>query len=219
MGRRMGSRKKNYLTLIDRPVLAHTLGVFEASPLVDSIILVVPHSDERFCREEIAWRYGLSKVAKIIAGGKERQDSVGNGLLEAAGYGLIMVHDGARPLVTADMIENILKAASVYGAAIAAVPVKDTVKEGYGGLVSRTLPREGLWSVQTPQAFRSDIITGAFEKACKDGFTGTDESSLVERLGTPVRIVEGSYENIKITTEEDMVMAECILARRKKAAL
>ncbi len=214
MGRRMGGRKKNYLKLLDRPVLAHTIGVFEECPLIDSIILVVPLSDIEFCREEIVRKYGFRKVFEVVAGGAERQDSVRNGLKCASGAGIILVHDGARPLVTFRIVEDTIKAAHETGGAIAAVPVKDTIKEVAGGVVARTVPREALVSVQTPQAFRTGILLRAFKKAAEDGFLGTDESSLVERIGERVAVVEGSYENIKITTVEDMGIAEGILKKR-----
>ncbi len=215
MGRRMGSRKKNYLTLLDRPVLAHTLEAFEKAPSVHSIVVVVPAGDEEFCRDGIVSKYGFKKVIAVVAGGAERQDSVQNGI-DAAGKGfdIIAVHDGARPLVTPDIINRTIAAAIEDGAAIAAVPVKDTIKEASNGFVRRTVPRDALLSVQTPQAFSADLLGKAFKKAVEDGFTGTDESSLVERAGFPVKVVEGSYENMKITTPEDMAFAECVLRER-----
>lgn len=215
MGRRMGSKKKNYLTLLDRPVLAHTLSAFEGAANVDAIIIVVPPSDEAFCREEIVSKYGFRKVIAVVAGGAERQDSVRNGI-KAAGdrFDIIAVHDGARPLVTPDIIDRTVMAACESGAAIAAVAVKDTIKESSGGFVRRTVPREDLLSVQTPQVFERTVLEKAFRSAYDEGFLGTDESSLVERAGLPVRVVEGSYENIKITTPEDMAYAECMLRQR-----
>jgi len=218
MGRRMGSRKKNYLALLGRPVLAHTIEAFERSASIDSIVVVVPSGDEPFCADEIVSKYGFKKVAAIVAGGAERQDSVRNGINAVPpGTSVIAVHDGARPLVTQDVIERVVEAARAHGAAIAAVPVKDTVKEASDGFVRRTVPREALLSVQTPQAFRAGVLDLAFKKALEDGFTGTDESSLVERTGVAVKAVEGSYENIKITTPEDMDFAECVLRKRNGA--
>lgn len=221
MGRRMGSRKKNYLPVLGAPVLAHTLAAFEAAPSVDAVILAVPSDDIAFCKDEIVKKYKAGKVILVVAGGPERQDSVANALEAAKGLGfdIIAVHDGARPLVTVAVIEDTLRGAAENGSAIAAVPVKDTIKEAVGKVVQRTVPRETLWSVQTPQAFRAEIIFRAFELAKKNGFYGTDESSLVERLGEKVAIVMGSYENIKITTEEDMTIAECVLKKRGLAAL
>lgn len=214
-GARMGA-KKNYLPLAGKPVLAHTIAAFESSPVIDSIITVVPKGDEAYVLETIVRPCGFKKVSRIIAGGKERQDSVGCALNDIAdkGYGVILVHDGARPLVTADIIENAVREAASNGGAVCAVPVKDTIKEAEGDRVRRTVPRDALYSVQTPQAFRADILLKAFRKAEEEGFIGTDESSLVEKAGFEVRIVKGSYENIKITTAEDMDIAECILKRR-----
>ena len=218
MGRRMGSRKKNYLALLDRPVLAHTLEAFEKAQSVHSIVVVVPAGDEDFCRDGIVSKYGFKKVIAVVAGGAERQDSVQNGIKAAgSGFDIIAVHDGARPLVTAEIIERTIAAAIEDGAAIAAVPVKDTIKEASNGFVRRTVPRDALLSVQTPQAFSTDLLCKAFKKALEDNFTGTDESSLVERTGAPVRVVEGSYENMKITTPEDMAFAECVLRERPGA--
>lgn len=216
-GRRMGSVKKNYLPLLGRPVLAHTLSGFEGCALVGSVIIAAPEGDIGFINKEIVERYGFRKVIKVVAGGAERQDSVRNAIRASGdGWDIILVHDGARPLITVDIIEGTIKAAAESGAAIAAVPVKDTIKEAEGGIIKRTVPRENLWSVQTPQAFRADILINAHIKAEEDGFLGTDESSLVERAGGTVRVVMGSYENLKITTAEDIAIAEQILKNRAK---
>jgi len=214
LGRRMGGLKKNYLTLLGRPVLAHTLAAFEASGAIDSIVLVVAPEDVDRCAEEVVGPYCFKKVIDIVAGGAERQDSVANGIECAAGFDIIAVHDGARPLVTPGIIEAVVAAAVRSGAAITAVPVKDTIKEASGSLVARTIDRASLVSVHTPQAFRTALLVEAMAKARREGFTGTDESSLVERLGEPVTVVAGSYENIKITTTEDLAMAEFILKKR-----
>lgn len=213
MGTRMGTRKKNFLPLLGRPVLARTLEALEACPLVDSIIIAT-RTEKTVAR--IIGRYGFNKVEKIVRGGKTRQESVSNALGSIDGrYDIILVHDGARPLVTPGIVTESVKAAKRFGAAIAAVPVKDTIKEACRGLVTKTIPRDALWSVQTPQAFRSEILVRSHRQAKKDRFTGTDESSLVERLGLKVAVIEGSYENIKITTREDLVMAESILRARE----
>ncbi|MFQ5735478.1 MAG: 2-C-methyl-D-erythritol 4-phosphate cytidylyltransferase [Thermodesulfobacteriota bacterium] len=215
LGRRMGSQKKNYLDLLGRPVLAHTLRVFEESPFVDAVVIAVAPADREMCREEVVDRYGFKKVVDVVGGGAERQDSVANALRLAEGYGITLVHDGARPLVTPAIIEAVVKAARKDGAAVPAVAVKDTIKEASGGRVNRTVDRSALVAVQTPQAFRTELLLRAFAMAREDGFYGTDESSLVERLGEPVTVVEGDYENIKITTAGDMDMAGWILSRRK----
>ena len=214
LGKRMGTRRKNYLGLLGRPILAHTLCAFEACPVIDSVVVVVSPDDIDRCADEVVAPYGFKKVLRIVAGGAERQDSVANGLVHAEGFSIVAVHDGARPLVTPGIIESVVNAASITGAAITAVPVKDTIKEATGGLVTRTVDRASLVSVHTPQAFRTELLIEALARARRDGFTGTDESSLVERLGEPVTVVRGSYENIKITTQEDLALAEWILLKR-----
>lgn len=213
--------KKNYMELAGRPVLAHTLRAFQDSPLVQKIVIVTASEDMAYCRKEIVEKYGYTKVAKVIAGGKERQDSVANAL-EFIAYNMdsdiILVHDGARPLITADIIEATVASVKEYGSGVVAVPVKDTIKEvTTGGIVRATPPREGLRAVQTPQGFLIDILTEASRTAIAKKIKCTDESSLVERLGIEVRIVEGSYENIKITTAEDLLLAEAILKARAAA--
>lgn len=219
MGRRMGSKRKNYLPLNGVPVLARSLAPFEASGLVTAIVVVVGAGDEDFCQREIVDRYSFRKVVSVTAGGPERQDSVYNGVRAAGGaWDYIVVHDGARPLVTVEIVEETLRAAMRAGCAVSAVRVKDTVKEVSGGVVKRTLPRDLLWAAHTPQAFRADMLSKALEAAAGDGFLGTDECSLVERLGFDVTVVEGSYENIKITTAEDMALAGCILDWRENGA-
>jgi len=223
LGRRMNSpgTRKTYMPLAGRPVLAHTLAAFEACPAVDSVIVVVNGDDIDYCAEEVVERYGFAKVAAVVAGGAERQDSVARGM-EAAGPGwdIIAVHDGARPLVTPGIIEDTVRAAAETGAAVSAVPVKDTIKAakpaaGRGrAVVARTIPRDELWAVHTPQAFRASLLAEAHERARRRGVVATDESSLVEDAGKEVTLVPGSYENIKITTAEDIHAAEAILGAR-----
>ena len=214
-GKRMGSDvSKQYLSVGGRPLIAETLLVFQNSPLVNEIILVSPEM-EMACAEEIAQDARISKVSRFVIGGKERQDSVRNGLAALdADTSIVIVHDGVRPFIDNEMLEEVIDSAKEHGAAIVAVPVKDTVKETVGGEIKRTVPREKLWLAQTPQAFRYDLIRKAFDNAEERGITGTDESSLVEALGEKVKIVMGSYHNIKITTPEDMVFAEAILKER-----
>ncbi len=214
LGKRIGTGRKNYLPLQGKPVLAHTLEALEGCGLIDSIIIA---ARTKKTVAEIVEKYGFKKIKQIVAGGRTRQDSVSNALKAAKeDYDVILVHDGARPLITRDVITRTIKSALIHGAAITAVPVKDTIKEVNSGRVKKTIPRDALWSVQTPQAFRSEILIKAHKKAQKDHFTGTDESSLVERLRQKVVIVEGSYENIKITTREDIPIAEGILRRRAR---
>lgn len=217
-GSRMGHKKKNYIKLLGKPVLAHTLAPFESCSHIHAIIIVVPRADEAYCDKYIVKKYGFKKVAAIVAGGSERQYSVSNGITAALDFdpAIIMVHDGARPLVTESIIEETIRAARHCGAAICAVPVKDTIKESCGGYVKATIDRDALRSVQTPQAFSRDVIVHAHKLAQEDGILCTDDSALVERLGAKVRIVSGSYENIKITTPEDLAVAVSLMRSRAK---
>ena len=216
-GRRLGFKKKPFLLLDGRPILAHTLLAFEKCRLIDAIFVAVAKKDMELCRKNIIEKYGFKKVKTILAGGKERQDSVRLGL-DAMGnrFNAVVIHDGARPLVTAKLISDTVNAAYEYGSAITAVPLKDTVKEVSKGRVKKTIDRNTLRLAQTPQAFKCRILKKACEKAKKDGFIATDKSTLIERLGRKVAIVCGSYENIKITTKEDLRFAGCILRGRKK---
>lgn len=205
---------KQYLLLAGRPILVHTLALFAAHPRIDRICIVVPAEEIDYCRAEIVERYGLEKVGAIIAGGPTRQDSVGNGLLGcgAAIDDLVVIHDGARPLLCAAELDALLDAAAASGAATLGVPVKDTIKEVRDGIVVATPERSTLWQVQTPQAFRYWLLLAAHSQAHADQFIGTDDTVLVERLQHPVAMVAGSYSNIKITTPEDLAIAGLFLA-------
>jgi len=197
---------KQYLTLAGKPILVCTLEVFEACPLVDALIVVVPLQDLESVRTDILAPWRLKKVAGIIPGGKERQDSVRAGI------------EAVRPFITAGLIESCVRAAAAEGAATVGVPVKDTVKEvGPDGRILRTCDRSLLWLTQTPQVFRRDIIENAHRAAAREGFRGTDDTSLVERLGIAVRMIRGDYGNIKITTPEDLILAEALLAARRES--
>lgn len=217
-GRRMGGEiSKQYLLLAGIPILVHTLKAFQHSPLIDEIILAVPEGDIEEVRRTVVEPYGFSRVRLVIAGGRERQDSVKNALAHVGDeYGVVVIHDGVRPLVTGDLIESAAAAAEKYGAASVGLPVRDTVKEvDPTGRVVKTVPREGLWLTQTPQAFRREVILAAYQKALADGFYGTDDASLVERTGFPVRMIQGDRENIKVTTPEDLVQGEKIICGRR----
>jgi 2-C-methyl-D-erythritol 4-phosphate cytidylyltransferase len=214
MGKRMGAGiNKQYLHLAGKPILAHTLAVFEAAPFVDDVYLIIPHDEIAYCRENVVERYGFNKVRKIVPGGSERQHSVRNGLLalDLAADDIVIIHDGVRPFVPVAIIEQSVATARSHDGALVAVPVKDTVKVVRDGLVLETPPRETLWLAQTPQTFRYGIIRDAYEAAEDAGWLGTDDASLVERLGKSVRIVPGVYGNFKITTPEDLVLAEAFL--------
>lgn len=215
-GSRMGTKiNKQYLHLLNKPVLAHTVDVFERHSLIEGIIIVTRQDEINLCNEEVIIPYNFRKVIKVVAGGKERQDSVYEGLKALPTQcELVVVHDGARPLITPNLIDEVLIAGRKEGAALVAVPVKDTIKRESGGFVSETIPRQEIWAVQTPQIFTKKIILEAYQEAYNQGFYGTDDASLVERLGKKVKIVPGSYENIKITTPEDLDIGKAIIARR-----
>jgi 2-C-methyl-D-erythritol 4-phosphate cytidylyltransferase len=190
-----------------RPVISYVLAAFDDCGLIDNIVLVVNEKSLKACRKLIA-KEGLSKPIKVCVGGKRRQDSVAAGLKQLKNCEWVVIHDGARPLVTKELIEQGLKAAQETGAAVAAVPVTDTIKVADDTqVVLETLARQNLWAVQTPQVFRFDIITGAYQKA-KDEVT--DDASLVEQAGYRVKLYIGSYDNIKITNPEDLLIAEAI---------
>lgn len=219
MGKRMGAGyNKQYLALDGMPIVAHTVRVFQEADCIDAIYLVSPEQEIPFCRSEVVERYGFTKVRAIVPGGAERQHSVHNGLLAMEGIAaddLVLIHDGVRPFVTAAMLEESAAAARASGAAIVAVPVKDTVKVVREGVIAETPARELLWLAQTPQSFRYGLIRAAHDEAAADGFLGTDDASLLERQGKPVQVVRGDYTNIKITTPEDMVLAEAFLKEKK----
>jgi 2-C-methyl-D-erythritol 4-phosphate cytidylyltransferase len=217
-GRRMGGEiSKQYLLLAGIPILAHTLGAFQRSPIVDEIILVVPEGDIVEVRKSVVEKYNLSRVRLVIAGGKERQDSVNNALAHVGDkHRVVIIHDGVRPFITGDLIERAVAAAEMYGAASTGLPVLDTVKQvDPSGRIVKTVPREGLWLTQTPQAFRREVILAAYERALADRFYGTDDASLVERTGIPVRMIQGDRENIKVTTPGDLLYGEKIICGRR----
>lgn len=215
----MGSRmqagiNKQYLQLGDRPLLAHTLAVFDRHPAVDRIVVVVPAVEIDYCQRTVIEACGCTKVTAVVAGGAERQDSVRLGL-DACGDlddDLVLIHDGARPFLAAEQIDAVLAAARSEGAALLGVPAKDTIKEVASGRVVGTPERGSLWQAQTPQAFRLGLIRMAHRRALNDGFHGTDDAALVERLGQPVAMVPGSYRNLKVTTPEDLLLAQALLA-------
>jgi 2-C-methyl-D-erythritol 4-phosphate cytidylyltransferase len=177
---------------------------------------VVGREDQGYCLKEIIEKFQYRKISQIIPGGKRRQDSVRNGLdALSVDAEIIVIHDGVRPFVTKEMIEESIRSAIRFGAAIIAMPVKDTIKVAHpDGTVLKTLERESLWQAQTPQTFQAPLIREAYLKAAEDGFIGTDDASLVERLGKKIHILPGSYTNIKITTLEDLMLANLILKMR-----
>jgi 2-C-methyl-D-erythritol 4-phosphate cytidylyltransferase len=212
-GKRIGaSVPKQFLEIQGKPLLHHTLTVFASCKLIDYVVLVMPRADVDEMGEDWLNKYEI--VREVVVGGEQRQDSVYNGFnsLEE-GTDIVVVHDGVRPFTTPQMITATVEAAQQHGAAITAIPVSDTVKQAADGFVKQTVSRDGLWRVQTPQAFQYGLLQQAFKKAKKDSYYGTDEGSLVEYLGERVKIVPGSELNIKITRKEDLVLGESLLSR------
>ena len=217
-GQRMShDRPKQYLSLAGIPILARTLITFDRVPSIGSIIVVVPHGDTDYVTSRIVNRYHIGKVRHIQAGGDERQDSVRNGLaMTGESDDIVLIHDGVRPLVTQELIERSTQEAARRGAVIPVVLPSDTVKViDETGSIKNTPDRTRLRLVQTPQAFRREIILDAYERAYQEGFYGTDDASLVERMGVTVRTIPGSPYNIKITTPEDLLFGEFLLERRR----
>jgi 2-C-methyl-D-erythritol 4-phosphate cytidylyltransferase len=210
VGSRMGGPVNKHLLLIrGRPVLAYTLDAFERCSIIDTIILV-GGEDRLDSYQALARDHHITKVGAIVSGGQTRQDSCAIGLAQVGDADIVVVHDGARPLVSERVIVESVQAAALHGAAVVAVPVKDTIKTGTSdGFVGETLPRERLWQIQTPQTFRTDLLRHAYQ-AAQGVFLGTDDASLVERLDLPVKIVQGDYSNIKITTVDDLAVAESL---------
>jgi 2-C-methyl-D-erythritol 4-phosphate cytidylyltransferase len=207
---RMGGKDKLFAVVGGKPLLAHTLSAFQTCRGVDRVVVVLSPENMERGRELVA-EAGFDKVATICQGGECRQDSVRNGLEELASCQWVVVHDGARPLVTAELIERGLAAAKETGAAIAALPMRDTVKEVEPpGVIGRTISRGQLWAAQTPQVFRYDILRDAHQRAQGEA---TDDAALVESLGCQVRVFDGSPWNIKVTTAADLAVVEALLAQ------
>jgi len=216
IGRRMGGQGKQYLLLGGEPMLAHTLRAFESCSAVQQIVVAAGGEDLGRCRELVK-HYKFNKVRQVVEGGRERQDSIYNGLRALPEQTkVVAVHDGARPFVTSAVIEDCFSGLDGWDGVIAGVPAKDTLKRIEGEKVVETLDRQDIWQIQTPQVFPADLLVKAYKKAGSDGFYGTDDAVLMERLGYRIRIIMGSYENIKITTPDDVVIAEAILEKRKK---
>ena len=220
-GRRMGAGiQKQFLMLGGKPVLCHSLACFDNAPFIQEIILVTGEDMIPLCREIVS-QYGLKKIKKIVPGGKERHDSVYQGLLACDHPEIVFIHDGARPFITEEILKRGLDGALMTGAACTAVPSKDTIKiSDENGNVVCTPDRKTMWIIQTPQVFRYDLIRTAHEEIRRDGEEAlshiTDDAMVVElKTDTRVKLTEGSYENIKITTPVDLQLAEAILAQKK----
>jgi 2-C-methyl-D-erythritol 4-phosphate cytidylyltransferase len=213
VGRRMGSAvPKQYLDLNGMPLLTRTIRIFDDHPLVDVIVLTVPQGDEESCKVRAVEPFGFKKIRAIVAGGATRQASVYNGLLELEDTEVVAIHDGVRPLVSPAVVAETITVARATGAALACVPVRETVKRK-GATTLETVPRADLWLSHTPQTFLTTLILEAHRKALSEGFAGTDDASLVERLNHPVAIVRDLETNIKITTPEDLTLARVLLER------
>jgi len=216
IGKRMGAGvPKQYLELNGRPLFVVTLEVFEQCPLIDEIILVVPAAEIDFCAQQLG-KGSFRKVKQIVAGGKERQNSVANGLAAVSSHlDFVAVHDGVRPMVTTELIVRVIEAAHECGAAIPVLPVIDTLKKGDGLFVAETVDRSAYWRVQTPQCFEKSLLLKAYQKLNFKQINVTDDASLVEHLGQPVKMVSGEESNLKITTPVDLLIAEYLFKRDK----
>lgn len=216
LGKRFGDvANKQFLMLRGKPLLIWALEAFEALPEIYEIIPVLKDGDMESGIRMLE-EYGISKVRRIAPGGKERQDSVFHGLkIVDNKKGVVLVHDAARPLIESSLVANAIAKLKDCEGVVVGVPVKDTIKEVEDGEVKHTLRRDRLWSVQTPQVFRYETIYQAYERATKESFYSTDDSALVEKYGGRIRVVMGSYKNIKITTPEDLKMAELFLEMRE----
>ena len=216
-GKRMNlDINKQYIKIDGKEVIAHTIEVFYNNENIDEIIVCIKKEEESFFKTEILNKYNFENI-KIAYGGKERQDSIYNGLKKLdSNSDIVLIHDGARQIVSHAIKNNVIEETKDKKAVVVGVPVKDTIKVVDDGIVNDSPSREKLWSAQTPQTFEKDLIVRAYENAYKNNFYGTDDSMLVEFLGQEVKMVLGSYENIKITNPEDINVAKQILELRKK---
>jgi 2-C-methyl-D-erythritol 4-phosphate cytidylyltransferase len=218
-GVRMARKEaKQFLEIHGKPMLALTLERFQLSPVIHAIVAVVPAGQVDFCRTDVVERYGLTKVAKVIAGGKRRQDSVRLGIEASEGLcEIVLIHDGVRPFIDEPFIDRVVTAATRHRAVTAALPAKETVKEvDERGFVVKTHDRKSLWMVQTPQAFRYEDILEAHRVAFEQGWEEvTDDALLIEKMGIPIKVIEGSESNLKITTPLDLELADFLLKKAK----
>ena len=217
MSNRMGSKiNKQFIAIDNKPILVHTIEKFERCEFIDEIILVSKEEEVEYCRKEIVKKYKFKKVNNIVRGGKERQFSIYNGLLALGEKtDIVLTHDGARPFIKVEDIEKGIEGVIKYGACVIGVPVKDTIKVvEEDEKVHHTPKRSLLWSAQTPQCFWKELIKKGYEHAISESIIGTDDSSLVEHIGHDVKMIMGSYDNIKITTPEDLIIAESLFKDR-----
>ena len=217
LGKRMkANMNKQYLLLKDKPIVAHTIEKFEKNEYIDEIIVVTKEEEIEYCRVNVVDRYGFKKIKDIISGGTERQDSVYNGLKECSeNTKVVLIHDGVRPFIKNEEINTIIVETLEVGACVTGVRVKDTIKVvNDDNFIIDTPNRKNLWAVHTPQSFSYKIILDAHVKCKGEGWVVTDDSMLVEKLGIKVKMIEGSYDNIKITSPEDLYVAENILDKK-----
>lgn len=223
-GSRMGgSIQKQYMLLEGRPLICYALEAFERS-LADDLVLVTGAGEEDYVQKEILSHMNLKKLRAVVSGGAERYHSVYQGLKALEGISQVLIHDGARPLVTEEIINRAIQGVREYGACVVGMPVKDTIKVADGsGFAAETLERSHLWQIQTPQAFSYDLIRSAYDQVMADPRLQigiTDDAMVAEKVfGTAVRLIEGSYENLKVTTPEDLIFAEGLLRRKQKPEL
>lgn len=212
---RMGtSPRKQFLTLGDRPILAHTIGKFEICEAIDEIVVTVPPGMIAYTRKNVIKPYSFVKVSAVVKGGEHRQDSVYKGFkVISEDTKIVVVHDGVRPFVSPEKIEEVVSLCEKYDAVITGIRSRDTVKQTYRKFVKKTLERDSILLAHTPQAFKRDIIEKAFKKALMEGFYGTDEAALVEGLGIKVYVVTDEETNIKITSFQDLEIANWLLER------
>lgn len=219
-GKRMNSSlNKVFMLLVNQPILLHSVIAFSACRHVDNLVVVAAPDETLQVQEMLNSVIGI-KTCQVVAGGSERQYSIANALkVIPHATEIVLVHDGARPLITEECINRVIQASIQYNAAVAAVAVKDTIKTvNDSAVVIGTPDRRTLWSIQTPQGFNARLLHQAYDQAIQDGYLGTDDASLVERLGVDVKIVVGDYENIKVTTPEDLIIAEALVNRRNSTS-
>jgi len=210
--RMKGTMRKQYLDLSGRPVLAHSIMTFDSCSLVDEILLIIPKEDVEYCQTKILSLLDLNNHINLVHGGDKRQDSVYNGLKAITkNTETVVIHDGVRPFIQPEELKECILSSKKFGACILGTPASDTLKRvDKSDIIETTLSRENIWLAQTPQAFKYDLILKAHETAQRDGYVGTDDASLVERMGEDVKIINGGRFNIKITNKEDLAIAKAM---------
>lgn len=218
-GKRMGGAiHKQYLELEGKPIVYYALKAFQDSPLIDEIYLITGAGEEEYCKTKIVDKYKIDKVSKVLQGGEQRYHSVWNGVQEIEGEGYVFIHDGARPFVDNVIIERAYTEVKEHKACVVGMPVKDTIKiTDTDGYVSDTPDRSRLWLIQTPQVFENHLIQEAYSMLMRESYINvTDDAMVVERmLKYPIKLICGSYQNIKITTSEDLEIAKAIASHRR----